>query len=181
MPFFLFYRKFIYTFKHLGSLTISPSKLSGDKVIDEPICSKELAERMITVMHLFAHAIKNRLPPHEMCIAPNQLHILKMVSQEPMTISEMARAHHVSTPTMSSVIDKLEKNELLKRERSTEDRRVVHAGITKKGEELMSKMFERFIKEVSQILEPMPSEDKIMVMKGFEVLHKAISDELSSS
>ena len=98
-----------------------------------------------------------------------------------MTISEMARAHHVSTPTMSSVIDKLEKNELLKRERSTEDRRVVHAGITKKGEELMSKMFERFIKEVSQILEPMPSEDKIMVMKGFEVLHKAISDELSSS
>jgi len=135
---------------------------------------------MITVTHLFAHAVKNRMPPHEMCIAPNQMHILKMVSHAPMSISELARAHHVSTPTMSSIIDKLEKKELLKRERSTEDRRVVHAGITHNGEVLMSEMFARFIQEVSQILEPMPPEDKKMVMKGFEVLHKTISDALST-
>jgi len=149
-------------------------------VTDEAIYSKELAERMIQVMHLFAHAVKNRLQPHEMCIAPNQLHILKMVSHGPMTISELARAHHVSAPTMSSIVDKLEKKELLNRERSKEDRRVVHAGITQKGEVLMSETFTLFIREVSTILEPMTPEDKKMVMKGFDILHKAISDALST-
>ena len=81
---------------------------------------------------------------------------------------------------MSSIIDKLEKKELVNRERSTEDRRVVHAGITQNGEVLMSKMFTRFIKEVSTILDPMLPEDKKMVMKGFDVLHKAISEALST-
>ena len=148
---------------------------------DETISSNELAERMITVMHQFAYAVKNRLPPHEMKLAPNQLHILKMVSHAPMTISELAKTHYVSTPTMSSLIDKLEKNELVKRERSKEDRRVVHAGITRKGEILMCEMFARFIQEVSQILEPMSKGDREAVMNGFDVLLKAISDELSSS
>jgi len=81
---------------------------------------------------------------------------------------------------MSSIVDKLEKKELLNRERSKEDRRVVHAGITQKGEVLMSETFTLFIREVSTILEPMTPEDKKMVMKGFDILHKAISDALST-
>ncbi len=147
----------------------------------EKIDSRKLAERMIHVTHMFAHAVKSRLPPHEMHIAPNQMHIMKMASHTPMTISELARAHHVSTPTMSSVVDKLVKKGFMRRERSEEDRRIVHASITGEGERLMGEMFSRFILEVSQILEPLTSEDKVLVMKGFEVLEGAISEVLEAS
>lgn len=152
-----------------------------DHMNEENIDSKQLAERMIQVTHMFAHAVKSRLPPQEMCIAPNQMHIMKMASHAPMTISELARAHHVSTPTMSSVVDKLVKKGFMKRERSEEDRRIVHASITSEGELLMSEMFTRFIHEVSRILEPLTSEDKELVMKGFNVLERAISDVLETS
>jgi len=148
---------------------------------EEKIDSKQLAERMIQVTHLFAHAVKSRLPPQEMCIAPNQMHIMKMASHMPMTMSELARAHHVSTPTMSSAIDKLVKKGFMKRERSKEDRRIVHASVTHEGELVMSEMFAKFIHEVSRILEPLASEDKVLVMKGFDVLDRAISDVLETS
>jgi len=148
---------------------------------DDHIDPKRLAERMIKVTHMFAHAVKNKLSPHEMHIAPNQMHILKMISHHTMTISELARAQHVSAPTMSSTVDKLSKKGFLKRERSSEDRRMVHVSVTQEGEILMSEMFEIFIKEVSQILEPLTQEEKGSILKGFGVLEKAISDALADS
>jgi len=147
---------------------------------DGPVDSKELAERMIQVMHTFAHAVKNRLPPHEMRIPPNQLHILKMISHNPMTVSELARTHQVSPPTMSSMVDKLVKKGLMERERSEEDRRLVHVSITRDGEKLMSKAFSRLMGEVSKILEPLSNGEKEQIMNTFDILERAISADLST-
>ena len=57
-------------------------------------------------------------------------------------ISELAEATGVGPSSISGIVTRLEKLELISRRRSLEDRRVVDVHITDKGEELVSDVLE---------------------------------------
>jgi len=78
------------------------------------------------------------------------------------------------------MVDKLVKKGLMERERSEEDRRLVHVSITRDGEKLMSKAFSRLMGEVSKILEPLSNGEKEQIMNTFDILERAISADLST-
>jgi DNA-binding MarR family transcriptional regulator len=54
------------------------------------------------------------------------------------TVAELARWMQVDAGAMTRLLDRLEKKDLCKRVRSTEDRRVVRVELTRKGEAAMS-------------------------------------------
>lgn len=71
------------------------------------------------------------------------------------TISALARAVHLSQPTVSGVLDRLEMRDLVRRERSSHDRRSVVVRVTDQGRTLLrespSLLQDRFRTELSRL------------------------------
>ncbi|MGC4123181.1 MAG: MarR family transcriptional regulator [Myxococcales bacterium] len=66
----------------------------------------------------------------------SQIHALMWVGNEgQITMGELARRSNVTEKTITGVVDRLEKHELLQRQRDPNDRRVVHVVLTEKGQE----------------------------------------------
>lgn len=70
----------------------------------------------------------------------NILRILRGAETKGLPTLELADRMLVRSPGVTRLIDRIEKKQLVKRERSAEDRRVVLCQITKKGRNLLDKM-----------------------------------------
>jgi len=57
------------------------------------------------------------------------------------TVAGLARVSQMGFPSMTRMLDRLEEKELLRRERSEDDRRVVHLHLTAKGRKIASKIW----------------------------------------
>jgi DNA-binding MarR family transcriptional regulator len=72
-------------------------------------------------------------------------------------IGAIARAVHLSQPTVSGVLDRLERRGLVRRERSDRDRRSIIVTVTDEGEQLLrdapSLLQDRFREELSELEE----------------------------
>jgi len=53
-------------------------------------------------------------------------------------VAELTRAIHLSQPTVTGILDRLEKRGLVRRQRSDEDKRRVHVWLTDDGERLLA-------------------------------------------
>ena len=73
---------------------------------------------------------------------PSQYNVLRILRGEgkPLPILEVADRMIAAVPGITGLIDRLEKCDLVARERSTEDRRVVHVAVTPKGLDLLTKL-----------------------------------------
>lgn len=69
--------------------------------------------------------------------APQILLLQTIRDKEQVTIGELANDMSLSQATVTTIIDRLEKRELVFRERSTEDKRKVHAFLTEQGHEML--------------------------------------------
>jgi MarR family transcriptional regulator, organic hydroperoxide resistance regulator len=66
-----------------------------------------------------------------------QLTVVKMLHHlGDLSLSELSERIRAGNSTVSGIIDRMEREELVKRVRSKEDRRVVHIKLTEKGREL---------------------------------------------
>ncbi len=69
--------------------------------------------------------------------APQMLLLHTIRAREQVTIGELASDMSLSQATVTTIIDRLEKRELVFRERSQQDRRKVHAYLTDRGMEIL--------------------------------------------
>lgn len=75
-------------------------------------------------------------------LTPSQYNVLRILRGEgkPMPCLEIGERMIQVVPAMTGLLDRLEKQELVKRERCTEDRRVIYVEITPKALELLATM-----------------------------------------
>ena len=67
-------------------------------------------------------------------LSPGQMHVLMLLHEAgPLTVGQLAEMLRVSMPSVSSVLDRLEEHGLLARQRSDDDRRLVHVALTPRG------------------------------------------------
>ena len=80
----------------------------------------------------------------EFGLTPSQYNVLRILRGEgkPLPILEVADRMLAIVPGITGLIDRLEDQGLVARERSTEDRRIVFVAITPKGLELLAKLDE---------------------------------------
>jgi DNA-binding MarR family transcriptional regulator len=77
---------------------------------------------------------------HETGLTGPQLWAIKTIAQEaPIMVSEIARRMYLHPATVVGILDRLEKQGLVIRIRSTEDRRVVRVELTGQGRALVKK------------------------------------------
>lgn len=70
----------------------------------------------------------------------NVLRILRGAAPDPLPTMEIAERMIEKTPGVTRFLDSLESGGLVRRERSPEDRRMVHARITEEGLELLARL-----------------------------------------
>jgi len=108
----------------------------GDSARVDPIVTEllEIVDRMTATIF--------RLTSREMDkadLSPNRFNALRALGRdEPLTMSALAERLRVSTAAVTSIVDKLEAEELASRARSTEDRRQVLVEITPHGREAVN-------------------------------------------
>jgi len=63
--------------------------------------------------------------------------LMSFAEKESFTMTELSNAHSVSVSTMTSMIDRLIQNGLLKRDKDDTDRRIVRVCLTAEGEKMV--------------------------------------------
>ena len=75
------------------------------------------------------------------------------------TVAALARVSQVGVPSMTRMLDRLEQKDLLRRERSETDRRVVNLHLTAKGKKVASKIWPIVVEGMNVHLEGFKKEE----------------------
>lgn len=100
-------------------------------------------------------ALEDRLKPYGLT-SPQWAVLARLAEQDNRSPSVIGKSLHMDKPTATGVIDRLEKKGLVKRTRSSMDRRVVIVMLTAKGKNLLEK------------LPPLAKEVNLMAARGIE-------------
>ncbi|WP_126994139.1 MarR family winged helix-turn-helix transcriptional regulator [Thermosipho globiformans] len=94
-----------------------------------------------------------------------------------VTMKECSQKLNLSKSTITVIIDKLEHEKLVKRKRSSKDRRKIFLILTKKGENIFNKFLEDFNKIVDYTISKIPDNELQIINKGFEYFIKNLGGE----
>ena len=107
-------------------------------------------------------------------IAPARLSALSViVFGGPISLQDLARAEQVRPPTMSRIVDALEKQGLARRTADQEDRRAVKIAATKKGIAMLRKGRDRRVKFLAAYLATLDNADLTHIAHAVRAIQKA--------
>lgn len=90
-----------------------------------------------------------------------QMKVLMLLRENgALRVGVLARHLTVSTPTITGIVDRLVRQELVRREDDPTDRRVVLNVLTKRGEELMDRLRNRGDVELSRVINTLSSQEQ---------------------
>ncbi|GGN55854.1 MarR family winged helix-turn-helix transcriptional regulator [Oceanobacillus indicireducens] len=92
------------------------------------------------------------------------------------TIKQISEAVLINTGSITYVIDKLEKNELLRRTNCKDDRRVIYIEITDKGKEVMNEVFPKHQARIEEVFEGISEEHKEILIETIKTVGKRAGD-----
>ncbi len=104
-------------------------------------------------------------------ITYNDMHIIEAIGlDQPKKMSEIAKIMSVTTGTLTTAVNSLERKGYVKRRRSEQDKRVVNMMLTKRGE-LAYRHHERFHQDmIAFILEHVSEEESQVLRRSLERL-----------
>lgn len=89
-----------------------------------------------------------------------------------MKISELSDELGLSNSTVSGIIDRLEKQNIVKRERSRKDRRVVYVSLCSSFEEMHKDFHKKVEENIANIINTGTPEEIEKIIEGFKTLKK---------
>lgn len=138
--------------------------------------SMEVARLFSEVMHLFRHNIKKSCGDRGMS-APQGMIMRLLSKNKKMKITELSKHLALSNSTVSGIIDRLETQNMVIRERSQEDKRVVYVKISSNFEEIHKNFHKKFEKDIENIMNRGTKEELQKIFEGLDILKKLLKDE----
>ena len=105
---------------------------------------------------------------------PQALVLTVLGEEGPMPISTLAERTGSANSTVSGIVDRLEKLELARRDRSGEDRRVIYVAATENYQALRKKAETDVGGYFSSVLCSMPKEDRLLIASALHKLDEAL-------
>ena len=99
---------------------------------------------------------------------PQLVSLLAIAEQEPAKSSDIAKAVSLSPATVVGILDRLENKELIRRERSTTDRRVVNIWMTTQGRDLIQNAPSPLQDMLAEAIDGLPSSEQLSIAETFE-------------
>lgn len=137
--------------------------------------SVEVARLFQEVMNLFRLNMKKIIEETGMS-APQGMVIGLLHKNKKMKVTELSKHLHLSNSTVSGIIDKLEEQEVVIRERSTDDKRVVYVRISPKFEDIHKDFHKKIEKNIESILNQGSQEDLNKISEGLVIFKKLLSE-----
>ncbi|HEX6508293.1 MAG TPA: MarR family transcriptional regulator [Chloroflexota bacterium] len=104
-----------------------------------------------------------------------QLHILMRLAElGPTSVSELAHSMSISTPSASSILDRIEEHGLVERVRDVVDRRVVHVLITERGRTVVNEFGGPKREQLQHLLGSMTEEELQSVVRAVEAVRRVV-------
>lgn len=102
-----------------------------------------------------------------------QIHALLWLGRDgALTMGELARRLGITEKTVTGVVDRLEREGHVQRERSPEDRRVIRCRLTATGARLHRKLDKTLVEDMERLLEHLDATDRRAL---FRILEKLIT------
>lgn len=95
-----------------------------------------------------------------------------------MKISDLSEKMGLSNSTVSGIVDRLEKQGIVERVRSKEDRRVVQVNVTSEFKADARSRFEIIERRLETVMKEATEEDMKKVFEGLEILKKLIDKSI---
>ena len=108
---------------------------------------------------------------------PQSIVLAILEADGPMPISALAEAAGSANSTISGVVDRLEKMELVQRTRSDSDRRVIYVSTTEQFREHFAKFKATACDRFSAALNTLSPQDAPAVERGLMLLDQALQSE----
>lgn len=99
-----------------------------------------------------------------------------LINQHEMTIGELSQKMALACSTITDLVDRMERNQLVIRKKDDKDKRIVKIEVLPKGHEIVEKVLERRIRFLESKMEEMTEEQKISLSGGLEYLYNSMKD-----
>jgi DNA-binding MarR family transcriptional regulator len=84
------------------------------------------------------------------------------------SVSEISNLIHLPLPNITSIINRLEKKKIVKKQRDSKDGRMVRVGLTNKGKKLRYEFMQRRVQEVKGLLDRLTVEEQNKLLNALE-------------
>jgi DNA-binding MarR family transcriptional regulator len=145
---------------------------SEEIVRDENCCIDEVGEMVQKLVRMFQLFERDQIKVHgftgSQCYS-----LIEILRSGSLTMNELSDKMNLDTSTMTRVIDKLVRDELIKRERDEADRRIVLVALTEKGKEAATMLNSSVNEYYKKIISSIPEGTMDEVLRAVSVLLKA--------
>ncbi len=142
---------------------------------------EEKLNKMVDDLYLLRPLLRKKIFKHKKMLKQGHMprsyyHVLGvLIKKGDLPMSEIGRRVHISKSNMTSLIDKLVENELVKRVPDEKDRRVINITITDKGKGLLWNWKKRSINEIKKNLSVLSDEDLEKFYESVENIKSILS------
>lgn len=107
------------------------------------------------------------------------LMLLSRLCDESSSPAALAEKANVTRATMTGLLNTLEKDGMIVRETSADDRRAVLVKLTEEGGSLLARILPSYCKTVSKIMEPLNDLERHTLVELLQKIHQPISPGMS--
>jgi len=123
------------------------------------------------IRHMFPYVFSPMdLPPSQV------IALVAICEHERCTLTQLREEMHVSAPTVTGIVNRLERDGYLKRQASEKDRRVTYVLLTDKGEKLIKVFRENIRKRWFHVLSKMPVLFAMTLIKSLRRITQGFKD-----
>ena len=125
-----------------------------------------------SLRHKFHHSI------HDSGFTLPQLSVISMLEKHgEQKVSELSLKIGLSDSTVSGILDRLEQKDIIRRERTKDDRRVVKISLTGKSKGFCNDFRQKREEYFTQLLKNLSEQEIKDIIKGLKILNRALTKE----
>ncbi|NLX62386.1 MAG: MarR family transcriptional regulator [Tissierellia bacterium] len=99
-----------------------------------------------------------------------------LINNEGMTIGELSQKMALACSTITDLVDRMERNDLVIRKRDEKDKRVVRIEVLPKGHQIVEKVLEKRVKFLDSKMRNLTEEQKLNLKEGLKSLYDAMQE-----
>lgn len=100
-----------------------------------------------------------------------------LINNGDMTIGELSQKMALACSTITDLIDRMEKSELVIRKKDDKDKRVVRIEVLPKGFDILNRVLDKRREFLGSKLKDFSDKDKMELNRGLESLYEAMKEE----
>jgi DNA-binding MarR family transcriptional regulator len=152
----------------------------SDAAAREAAPPDDLVERIIDAMQPMVAAQRRVIAKvwHDRSISKLNLHLLMLLGAHgPQPMGQLAALADVALPNLTAIIDRMEDRDLVRRERDSNDRRVVVVHTTPGGAACLEELESVRRQELRRVLQHLSADEQRICLRAMELMSAAASSD----